>query len=382
ITNHMWARIHGGDGFVTQQDPTDSNLMYAESQGGNMSRVNFATGERVSLAKPDWQERTRPLRDSIALLEEGYAAGPPPREVQQRIEQLRARIAADSAAYDLRYNWNTPFILSPHDPKVFYAGSNRVLKSTYYGEDLEPISPDLTHADPEKIRISTQTTGGITRDATGAETFHTIVSLAESPLSRGMLLAGTDDGRLWITRDDGGSWEELTARVTGVPEGSYVSRVEPSNHDANTFYVTYDNHRRDDYTPYVFATTDGGRSFRSIAANLPTGGPDYVHVIREDLRNPDLLFVGTDVGVYVSVDRGGSWQRFMEALPTVPVHDLKIHPRERELIAATHGRSIWIVDIAPLQQLSRYTAAEPVLFEPKPGLQYGDPFIAGEFTGH
>src|SRR5690606_20101298 len=138
-------------------------------------------------------------------------------------------------------------------------------------------------------------------------------------------------------------------------EGTYVSRIEPSSHDPNTFYVTYDNHRRGDYTPYVLASTDGGRTFRSIASNLPTGSIDFVHVIREDPVNPDLLFVGTDVGVYVSTDRGGSWTRFMTEMPAVPVHDLKIHPRERELIAGTHGRSIWIVDIAPLQQLRRFT---------------------------
>ncbi len=385
ITNHMWASIHGGDGFVTQQDPRDPNLMYATSQGGNMSRINFATGERVRLERPDWRERTRALRDSIVLLEE--SAGD---QARARVEALRARIAADSAAFDLRYNWNTPFLLSAHDPDVFYAGSNRVLKSTRRGDDLEPISPDLTDADPEKIRISTTTTGGITRDATGAETFHTIVSLAESPLRRGTIFAGTDDGRLWVTRDDGGAWEELTANVPGVPAGTYVSRIEPSSHDPGTVYVTYDNHRRDDFTPYVLSSSDGGQSFRSLAEGLPRGGPDFVHVIREDPVNPDLLFVGTDLGVYASLDRGATWTRFMTELPTVPVHDLKIHPRDRELIAGTHGRSIWIVDIAPLQQMPRFTRAEPVLFEPKPGLQYGDPPVeswrvhwrTGYFRGH
>jgi hypothetical protein len=161
-----------------------------------------------------------------------------------------------------------------------------------------------------------------------------------------------------------------------------VSRIEPSWHDANTFYVTYDNHRRDDFTPYVFVSTDGGRSFRSIAQGLPTGAADFVHVIREDPVNPDLLFVGTDLGAYVSTDRGATWRRFMSELPTVPVHDLRIHPRDRELIAATHGRSIWIVDIAPLQQVDRYTQTEPVLFQPKPGLQHSDPFAGWEFLAH
>jgi photosystem II stability/assembly factor-like uncharacterized protein len=379
ITNHLWFSIQGGDGFVTQQDPRDPNRVYAESQGGNMSRIDLTTGERTSLEKPNWREHTRALRDSLVMLEDAPATA----DTERRVRDLRARIAADSAAYDLRFNWNTPFFLSPRDPDVFYAGSNRVLKSTNRGDGLVPISPDLTYADTTKIRVSTQTTGGITRDATGAETFHTIVSLAESPLSRGTILAGTDDGRVWITRDDGGRWEELTRRIRGVPAGTYVSRIEPSRHDANAFYVTFDNHRRDDFTPYVFATHDGGRSFRSIAGGLPTGGPDFVHVIREDPVNPNLLFVGTDLGVYASLDRGATWTRFMTGLPTVPVHDLQIHPRDRELIAGTHGRSIWIADIAPLQQLGRFTmGGEPVLFEPKPALRYGDAPVGGEFTAH
>ncbi len=234
-----------------------------------------------------------------------------------------------------------------------------------------------------KVRISTQTTGGITRDATGAETYGTVVALAESPLRKGFLFAGTDDGRTWISRNDGGEWEELTDRFPGVPAGTYVRRLEPSSHDANTFFVAFDGHRTNDFTPYLFMTTDGGRSFRSIAGDLPTGGPDFVHVIRQDLRNPQLLFVGTDVGAYVSTDGGAHWQKFMAGLPTVPVHDLKIHPRDRELIAATHGRSIWIVDIAPLQEMTdQVMTAEAYLFQPRPGLQFGNPPIGGESTGN
>ncbi len=384
ITNHDWFRVSGGDGFVSQQDPRDPDRVYSESQGGNMGRSYLATGERTSFDRPDWQESYRVLQDSIALLWPDSAQAMPA-EHRTRIEALQARASADSAALELRYNWNTPFFLSPHDADVVYAAANRVLKSDWRGDDLRPISPDLTRANEEKIRISaarTGTTGGITQDATGAETFATITSLAESPVMAGLLWAGTDDGNLWVSADDGGSWRELTEKTAGlVPDGTYVSRIEPSKHVTDRVYVTFDNHRRGDFTPYVLVSEDRGESFRSIASDLPTGKPDFVHVLREDGVNPDLLFVGTDVGVYASLDRGVSWSRFMNGFPTVPVHDLQIHPRDGELIAGTHGRSIWIVDIEPLQQL--YPAvvdADAHLFEPAPAHQYGTRPTGGEFT--
>ncbi|MGH7448310.1 MAG: WD40/YVTN/BNR-like repeat-containing protein, partial [Longimicrobiales bacterium] len=378
-TNHMWATISGGDGFVTQQDPVEHHVVYAESQGGNMGRINLRSGERTSLRKPSWLDKWRMLEDSILIYR---GEGAPPPEVEQRIAELRAQQTADSAAFALRWNWNTPFLLSPHDRRVFYAGANRVLKSTNRGEDLTPISPDLTYADTMKIRISTQETGGITTDATGAETYGTIVSLAESPRRAGWLFAGTDDGRVWLTRDDGANWTELTSRFRGVPANTYVSRIEPSWHDENVLYVTFDGHRTGDFTPYVFVTSDGGRSFRSIAGGLPSGGIDFVHVIREDPVSPNLLYVGTDVGLYVSLDRGATWRRFMHGMGTVPVHDLKIHPRDHELIAGTHGRSILVTDVAPLQQLAGPAAPSQItFFRPKPGLQFGDPHIGGESTG-
>jgi hypothetical protein len=378
LGKYHWATYNGGDGFYTALDPVDHDILYAESQGGNMARIDMSTGERTTTRKPDWEEGWRPIQDTIVTLQkEGMAEDNP------RIRELQTRASADSAALQLRWNWNTPFLISPHDRTVFYAGANRVLKSTDRAETLEPISPDLTYADTMKIRVSTQTTGGITPDVTGAETYATVVALDESPLVEGLLFAGTDDGRVWVTWNGGGEWTELTDRFEGVPEGTYVSRIEPSSHDADRFYVTFDGHRTNDFTPYLFVTEDAGRTFRSIVSGLPTGGPDFLHVVREDPVNPDLLYVGSDVGVYVSTDRGGSWQRFMEGLPTVPVHDLKIHPRDRELIAATHGRSIWIVDVAPLQELSDdILASEAHLFEPDPAFQWGDPPRGGESYGH
>jgi hypothetical protein len=234
-----------------------------------------------------------------------------------------------------------------------------------------------------KVRVSTKTTGGITNDATGAETYCTIVSLNESPIRAGILFAGTDDGRVWVSHNDGGSWDEVSRNFTGVPAGTYVSRIEPSPHDSMTFFVTFDNHRNGDYSPYVFMTTDFGRTFKSSVSNLPTGGVNYVHVIRQDPFNRNLLFLGMDVGAFVSTNMGQSWRRFMTGLPTVPVHDLRIHPRDRDLIAATHGRGIWITNISALEQMSEAVLAEDVhLFTAPTAYQFGDPPVEGQSQGH
>ncbi len=381
ITNGMWVTVGGGDGFYTAQDPTDPTIVYAESQGGNIGRLNTVTGERSSVIKPSWQPHYQQFEDSI-VVERGDTTRPAPRATQRHLAALRAEQQADSADEALRFNWETPYFISPHSPTTLYIGANKVLKSTDRGDHVYPISPDLTTRDTMKIRVSTKTTGGITPDVTGAETYCTIVALAESPIRPGLLYAGTDDGNVWISRNDGGSWENLTGRFPGVPPRTWVSRIEPSHFDSATFYVTFDGHRDNDFTPYVYVTTDFGKTFQSIVHNLPTGGPNYVHVLREDPGNENLLFVGTDVGAYVSLDRGRSWQRFMDGLPTVPVYDLKIHPRDHELIAGTHGRSIWIVDIAPLEQLTSQVLAEGAhLFQPTTAYEYGDAPAPGEGEG-
>jgi photosystem II stability/assembly factor-like uncharacterized protein len=381
ITNAMWFTYNGGDGFVTQQDPTNPDIIYGTSQGGNIGRYQVSAGQRTALRKPNYRERYMQWEDSI-LVVRGDTTKPVTPALRRTLDALRAQQKADSIADSPRWNWNTPFFLSPHNPSIVYIGASRVYKSLQRGDNMFPISGDLSYADTMKIRISTRTTGGITIDATGAETFGTIVSLNESPVKAGKLYAGTDDGRLWMTENDGGAWTELTARVPGVPAGTYVSRIEPSHFDANRVYVTFDNHRRGDFTPYVYVSDDNGRTFRSIASNLPKGGPDFVHVIREDLKNRDLLFVGTDVGVYVSGDRGASWQKFMTGLPNVPVHDLAIHPRENELIAGTHGRAIWIVDIAPLQQMAAPMTQVAHLYAPRTAFQWGEPPMEGQSTGN
>jgi hypothetical protein len=380
VTNSYWFTFAGGDGFWTAQHPLESHIIWGESQGGNISRVNLKTGERTSLVKPNWRPRYAMYEDSI-LVTRGDTVSPATRDQHTRIASFRSRQRSDSADLDMRWNWETPFLLSPHNPDVFYAAGNRVVKSTQRGDNLFPISADLSKKQMAKIDTSMNKTGGITLDATGAETYGTVVALAESYVRPGFLAAGTDDGNVWVTKSDGTTWEQIPAtRFPGLASGDvYVSRIEPSHFDSLTFYITFDNHRWNDFTPYVYVTEDYGKTFRSIANKLPKDHVgDYVHTVREDPYNRDLLFVGTSRAVYTSLDRGRNWQRLMSGMPTVPVHDLKIHPRDRELIAATHGRGIWIVDIAPLEQLAGENGAKVVadaayLFQPKTAYQYGQP---------
>lgn len=382
ITNAMWHNYGGGDGFVTAQSPVDPDIIFSESQGGSMGRYNFTTGESFAVRKPQWRPTYIRWEDSLVIAK-GDTTKPLSKDAAKHVAALRAGQLRDSVDMDVRWNWNTPYFLSKHNPNTLYFGANRVLKSVNLGADMFFISPELTTRDSMKIRISTKTTGGITIDATGAETYSTIVSLNESPMTAGLLYAGTDDGKVWITHNDGAKWDDLTGRFSGVPAGTYVSRIEPSHFSENTFYVSFDNHRNGDFTPYLFATDDGGKSFRSIASNLPSGSVDYVHVIREDLKNSNLLFAGTEIGAFVSMDKGNTWAKFMTGLPTTPVHDLQIHPRDGELIAATHGRSIWIVDIHALEQVDKTVLTKAThLFKPKTALQYGEQIINGGDNGH
>ena len=377
VGNNYWTNFMGADGFWTAQDPTDPHWVYGESQGGGIGKINLETGERRFLGVL-FQPQRRQLEDSIVVIR-GDTTQPETRDMRSRIADFRARQKVDSIAWSQRRNWETPFFLSPHNKDVFYLGSNRVLKSTGGGENLFAISPDLSKQDQKKIDVSTKTTGGITVDATGAETYATIVALAESPVKPGLLYAGTDDGNVWFTPNDGATWTQVPAKAfPGLPGNEvYVSRIEPSHFDTLTWYIAFDNHRVNDFTPYLYATKDGGKTFASIAATLPTGGADHVHVVREDPFNRDLLFAGTSVGAYVSPDRGAHWQRFMAGMPTVPVFDLKIHPRDRELIAATHGRNFFIVDISLLEQMAGKQLADVTLFEPKRTFTYTQGPVTG-----
>ncbi|GAG05671.1 unnamed protein product, partial [marine sediment metagenome] len=259
-----------------------------------------------------------------------------------------------------RFNWSTPIVLSPHNPRTIYLGGNHLFMSVDRGDHWKIISPDLSKNDPVKTR---RETGGLTSDTTGAENYGTIITISESPLTPGLIWIGTDDGNVQITRDSGANWENIRLNVPGVPEDLWVSRVEASRFKKGTAYLTFDGHRSDKFKPWVFKTTDYGKTWTSISNNIPDG--HSVYVIKEDLKNPDLLFVGTEFAVFYSINGGRTWTKLNNNMPTVAVHDLVIHPRDNDLIAGTHGRGIWILDdITPLQQATKKVLeADAHLFE-------------------
>jgi photosystem II stability/assembly factor-like uncharacterized protein len=374
LTNAAWSLVAGGDAVSGAPDPTNPDFIYTEIASGRAGRLDLKTGERTIFDFPAWQDRYLQWEDSIATLR-GNPLTPPSKATAAAIRALRVKQHADSVNLAIRFNYVTPLLMSPHDPATVYIGANKLFMSTRRGDDLRAISPDLSKQLSAKIDTSLHWTGGVSLETTETETYGVIVALAESYVKAGLLFVGTDDGNVWMTHDTGAKWERLTDRFPGLPATNpYVARIEPSHFDTLTFYVAFDNHRVNDPKPYLYITTDGGKSFRSIASNLPSdGAADYLHVVREDPHNANLLFVGTSIGVYTSWNRGATWQRFMTGLPSVPIFDLKIHPRDRELIAGTHGRSFWLVDVAPLEQLTPTVAASSAyLFKPKPAFQWGE----------
>ncbi len=299
ILNSDWTNLGGGDGFYCVFDPSDHDVLYAESQGGYIHRINLRTGE---------------------------------------LKGLRPEPAEGQTAF--RFEWDSPFIGSIHEPGVLYLAGNRVFKLTSHGEEWEAISPDL----------STHEAGKIMTIGSGAETYGVVYTLAESPVTKGLLWAGTDDGKFWKTTDEGKSWSDLTEKLPHAARGQWMSRVEPGHADPKVVYLAVDAHRTGNYAPLLYRSGDGGNSWQSISSDLPADGP--VKVIREDLSNPKLLFAGTEFALFVSMDGGASWKKFGE-LPTVSVDDILIHPRDRDLIIATHGRSLYIVDnIRPLEKMT------------------------------
>ncbi|MEP6493920.1 MAG: hypothetical protein ABJF01_14660 [bacterium] len=376
-----WFAVNAADGLYTAQDPIDPNIVYYESQGGNITRRNLGSGDVANV---------RPRTVAVATYGQQIAAikGDGTQQLtaaqQSQIADVRTRMKRDLADPNVatRWNWNTPFFLSVHDQNVLYSGAEKVFKSVKKGRDPVAISPDLTTHDPIWLRVSSgfdeegnaaaDASGGITRDATGAEENATITVMTESTIRSGLIVVGTDDGKVWLTRNDGGQWEDLSDRYAGVPAMTHISSVEPSHADSSTIYVALDNHRRADFTPYVFASNDFGKTFHSISSNLPTGAPGSAYVIREDPVNPNLLYVGTETGAFASLNKGQNWFPLASGLPTVPVYDLKIHPRDHELIAGTHGRAVMVLDVAPLQQMTAgVLAAQAHLFAPTVAFEYG-----------
>ena len=383
-----WFAIFAADGLQTAQDPFNPDYVYYESQGGNIARRNVATGEVLSV-KARTVTRAQ-FGQQIARIR-GTGTMPLTPEQTKSIADIRLQMKKELADPNVatRWNWNTPFILSRHDANVLYSGAEKLFKSVKKGEEPYAISPDLSSRDEARIRITTgfdidgnpavDATGGITRDATGAEENATIVTIAESPFKAGVLYVGTNDGKVWLTKNDGGAWEDLSARFAGVPPFTHVSKIDASSSDSATVYVAFDNHRDNDFAPYLFVSNDFGKTFRSIAAGLAVGRPNTVYVVREDPVNASLLYAGTELGVYASLDKGATWFMLDNNLPTVPVYDLQVHPRDRELIAGTHGRGVQILDVSALQQFtSAALSSAAVLFKPTVALQYGERPVGSE----
>ncbi len=297
LLNEDWVAVLGGDGFVCRVDASDPDVVYAESQDGGMVRTNLKTGQRAG---------------------------------------IRPNAPDGQPAY--RFNWNTPFILSHHNPQILYSGGNYVFRSVKQGADPKVISPEIT------------------RTKRGTAT-----ALAESPKNPDVLWVGTDDGALWVTRDGGVKWTNVADKV-GLPGPRWVASIEPSRFHERVAYVVFDGHRSDDDAPYVYETRDYGETWKPLTAGLPAGS---TRVLREDIENEDLLYLGTEFAVYASIDRGATWTKINNNLPTVAVPDFAQHPTAGELAAATHGRSLWVLDVSALRQLtSQAVKTKALLYRP------------------
>jgi photosystem II stability/assembly factor-like uncharacterized protein len=311
ITNAQWENMYGGDGFWMFPDPADPDYLYAEAQGGYVGRVNRYTHERRDIQpKPNYKEK-------------------------------------------LRWNWNTPIALSPNEKGTIYIGAQFLFRSRDHGQTWDRISPDLSTNDPEKQKQ--EQSGGVTVDNSAAEMHTTIYSISESPKDKSVIWVGTDDGNIQVTRDGAKTWSSVAGNVPGLPKNSWVSWVQAGNFDAGTALAAFDRHTFGDFAPYVYRTTDFGKTWTPLlSAQDSKGVRGYAHVIKDDLVQPNLLFLGTEFGLYVSIDGGKAWAQFKGSrFPAVAVRDLAIHPRDHDLVLATHGRGIWIVDdITPWRALS------------------------------
>ncbi len=311
-----WQSVGGGDGMYNVFDWENNRYLYNESQFGPLQRVDLITGESKNIAYRN--------------IDNG-----------------------------MRWNWNSPILISPHNSDVIYHCGNKVVKSSFRGECWEVISPDLTTNDPDKL-----TTG---KGGDGNIQYCTITTIDESPLVQGIIWIGTDDGNVWITKNSGQDWTQLNENIPDNP-GYWVSRVEASHHFPGTAYVSYTGYRRDDFRAFLYKTEDYGKTWTNIASSLPD---EPINVIREDHINADLLFVGTEFAVYMSIDGGKNWNKMKGDMPTQPVHDMAIHTRENDLVVATHGRGIFITDITFLQELSEEMLEKNAyLFEIEPKVMW------------
>ena len=322
VTNSRWENLNGGDGFWAFEDTADPNYVYVESQGGELSRVNRHTLENRNIKpQPEYKEKK------------------------------------------LRFNWNTPIHMSPNEKGTIYIGAQFLFRSRDHGQSWERISPDLTTNDPEKQKQ--EESGGITVDNSAAEMHTSIYTISESPKNGQVIWVGTDDGNLQITRDGAKHWTNVVGNISGLPKNSWVSYVSASLYNPGTAYATFDRHTFGDLKPYVYKTTDYGATWTSLVPQ-DSGIRGYAHVIKEDTVDPNLLFLGTEFGLWVSIDGGKQWAQYKgTGFPPVAVRDLVVHPRTGDLVLATHGRGIWIIDdIAPLRTLTpELMAKDAVLFD-------------------
>jgi len=329
VSNSRWENVYGGDGFWAFEDPSDSNYIYAEYQGGEIGRVNRHTLETRSIKPfPNYNEQK------------------------------------------LRFNWNTPIHMSPNEKGTIYMGAQFLFRSRDHGQSWERISPDLTTNDPEKQKQ--EESGGITVDNSSAEMHTSIYSISESPKNGQIIWVGTDDGNLQITRDGAKTWTNVVGNIPGLPKNSWVSTVEASRYDEATAYATFDRHTFGDMKPYAYKTTDYGRTWASLNVQ-ENGAVGYAHVIKEDSSDPNLLFLGTELGLWISYDGGTHWAQYKATnFPSAAVRDIAVQARDSDLVLATHGRGIWIIDdISPLRALTPdLMAKDAVLLQGRPAIQY------------
>ncbi len=318
IKNADWDNVGGGDGFYVFADPNDPNIIYSQYQGGNINCLYLKTNETKTI-KP----------------------------------------FADKETEKLRFNWNTPVAFGEKSGAM-YVGAQYLYRSYDRGDTWERISPDLTTDDPEKQKQDES--GGVTIDNTSAENHCTIITINESPLDENIIWVGTDDGNLQVTNDGGKNWTDVTNNVPNLPECTWCSFVEPARFKKGTAYVTFDGHRNGDKTPYVYKTDDYGKTWESLVTESITS---YCHVVKQDPVNPDLLFLGTEFGLFVTIDNGSVWSQFTGNLPNVSIRDIVIQKRENDLVLATHGRGIMIIDdITPLRYLSLDVVEKDIAFLP------------------
>lgn len=328
ILKRDWKQIAYGDGYYAVPIPGKENEIYANLQGGVIHHVDIKTGN------------TRLIH-------------PYPNKMGS------AGDAMENHKY--RFNWDSPIHVSPNDPNTVYTGGNVIFRSRDKGYTWEEISPDLTTNDKSKQKSSG---GEIYQDNTAAEFHCTILTIAESPVQKDVIWAGTDDGNVQLTRDGGKTWSNLSKNIVGLPAFSWVSKIHASEHDAGTAFVAVDQHRMDDYKPYAYMTTDFGKTWTKISTTLPE---DWVYVVRQDPHNANLLYAGMEHGIFASWDKGKTWGKINNNMPPVSVRDLRVHKRDRDLVAATHGRGIWIMDdIRALQDFSQSAGKEAHVFETRP----------------